>query len=121
MWAAHDAWCSATRRVFLVESMSWFSTGITTGQVSGMNDGVSLQALDQVPIQGKRYVRASDIPQPFRDEFLADSRGSTQSIPDGEAGACVFVWDWQKWLSNRRSPDDAPRFAPSPTEGSQDE
>ena len=75
-----------------------------------MNDAVALQALDQVPIQGERYVRACDIPQPFRDESLADSWGSTQPLPDGETGICVFVWDWQKWLSYRRSPNYAPRF-----------
>lgn len=83
-----------------------------------MTGPLSLQVLDQVPIQGGRYVRADDISQPFRDEFIADSRGSIMPLPDGEAGACFFAHDFQKWLTYRRSRNYAPRFPPSSPAGS---
>ena len=75
-----------------------------------MTESIPLQVLDQVPVQDGRYVRAADIPEPYRDEFIADSRGSTMPLPDGEAGQCFFAHDYRKWLTYRRSPDYAPRF-----------
>ena len=75
-----------------------------------MTESIPLQVLDQVPVPDGRYVRAADIPEPYRDEFIADSRGSTMPLPDGEAGQCFFAHDYRKWLTYRRSPDYAPRF-----------
>ena len=75
-----------------------------------MTECTPLQVLDQVPIHDGRYVRASDIPEPYRGEFIADSRGSTMPLPEGETGACFFAHDYRQWLTYRRSPDYAPRF-----------
>ncbi len=75
-----------------------------------MTESIPLQVLDQVPVQDGRYVRAADIPEPYRGEFIADSRGSTMPLPEGETGACFFAHDYRKWLTYRRSPDYAPRF-----------
>ena len=75
-----------------------------------MTELIPLQVLDQVPVQDGRYVRAADIPEPYRGEFIADSRGSTMPLPEGETGACFFAHDYRKWLTYRRSPDYAPRF-----------
>ena len=64
-----------------------------------MTESIPLQVLDQVPVQDGRYVRAADIPEPYRDEFIADSRGSTLPLPDGEAGQSFFAHDYRKWLT----------------------
>lgn len=86
-----------------------------------LTESISLKALNQVPIQGGRYVRAGDIPQPYRDEFIADSHGATMPLPDGEAGACFFAHDYQKWLTYRREPGYAPRYPPARPVGPHDE
>jgi hypothetical protein len=71
---------------------------------------MDLDVLDNVPIQGGSYVRVDDIPLPFREQFISDTRGQTKPLPLGESGACAYVWDWQDWLRYRREPDYAPRF-----------
>ena len=86
-----------------------------------MTELIPLQVLDQVPVQDGRYVRAADIPEPYRDEFIADSRGSTMPLPDGEAGQCFFAHDYRKWLTYRCAPGYAPRFPPARPAGSHDE
>lgn len=42
------------------------------------------------------YVRPSDIPEPYRSQFVTDSMGSTTSKIDGEL--VHFLNDWFKWL-----------------------
>lgn len=50
--------------------------------------------------RGKR-VMLMDIPQPYRDQFLADTQGQTFEMIDGQA--TYFPPDWEGWL-NRRFP-----------------
>lgn len=42
------------------------------------------------------YVRPSDIPEPYRSQFVTDSMGSTTEMIDGEL--VHFLNDWFKWL-----------------------
>ena len=85
-----------------------------------MTASISLQ-INQAPIQNGGYVRAADTPAPYQDEFIADSRGSTMPLPDGESGACFFAHDYRKWLTYRSSPAYAPRFQKSCPAGARDE
>ncbi len=43
-----------------------------------------------------QYVRPSDIPEPYRTQFLHDSLGSTTAMHDGDL--VHFARDWHKWL-----------------------
>lgn len=46
---------------------------------------------------GRAYLIAIDtIPQPFRDQFARDLRGSACPI-DERRGPCAFAWDWAAW------------------------
>ncbi len=50
--------------------------------------------------EGRGYfVRPSDIPEPYRSRFLADSAGSTTIMVDGEQ--VHFLHDWFAWLDSQ--------------------
>ena len=50
------------------------------------------------------YVDLADIPQPWRDQFLAALRGSQIPVIEGVERA-AYAWDWQQWV-NRLTLDD---------------
>lgn len=63
-----------------------------------------------VPVFDNKFVRLIDIPNPWRSEFVADSRGSTCPIISGE-GDCSYILDWYRWLSFRKQLDYKPRYS----------
>lgn len=64
---------------------------------------------EMVPVIENRYVRLIDIPNPWRSEFVADSKGSTCPIVRGQ-GDCSYAWDWSRWLSFRSKSDYKARY-----------
>lgn len=47
--------------------------------------------------QGRRYfVRITEIPDPWRNQFLTALHGSACPVLDGE-GPLAFAWDWEAW------------------------
>lgn len=57
-----------------------------------------------VPVRmhrGRQYfIRISDIPDPWRGQFIEALYGSACPVLDGE-GALAFAWDWETWVDGR--------------------
>ncbi|MGY2490083.1 hypothetical protein [Cupriavidus sp. CP313] len=75
--------------------------------LGGVEEMPARPTLPKVPVHetnGFRYVRMSEIPEPSRTYFQHNMARSTRPMvsDDPEPWGCVYVWDWDDFLSGDR-------------------